>query len=169
MSLFNLFRPKAELVRDKKGNVVAISPAELDDILRTQQKVVSNVYILKNDPEFYLVTEQCMEKFLRWAKVHNIPRVGNPPIKNSKGVYIMHDCDGYRGILYGKMKEFLYPALAAGMLEGRGTMIRDGHPELHAWDWFVNEHKKLKWIEPTRKRDWIYDPDFNRPVYFVMT
>jgi len=56
MSLFNLFRPKAELARDEKGNLITLSPAELDDILRTQQKVVSNVYILKNDPEFYLVT-----------------------------------------------------------------------------------------------------------------
>ena len=169
MSIFNLFRPKVELVFDAQGKIVAISPAELKDILKTQQNVTPECWIKRDDNEFYLVTERCMHKFIRWAKVHKIPQIPYPPIKNSRGQFIKRDCDDYRGILYGKIKEYLYPDLAAGMDEGQGTMKKNGIWENHAWDWFVNENKKLRWIDATRDKNWIYDPDFNRPVYFVMT
>ena len=158
--------PTIRLATEANGKLVFATPAEIRDILKTQQKLTEFCNPSINDNEYYFVTRGCIEKFLKWAGVNKLSNYPKPLIKNSRGQFIQRDCDDFSSIIDGEIKRYLYCSLALGRIKGQAKQ----ETKLHQWYWYIEYiygSKKLWWVEP--QKNIFTEPDFNRPVYFVDT
>ena len=162
MSLFDIFRPKVELVKDKNGKVIIIQSGELINILRTKQAVEPNLIYKIGDNDCRLCTKKSMEKFVKWSHVSNLTYKSE-----------VFDCNKYATCLYAEIIRYFYPDLACGEVWGESSWKYSNDSGqtwrryYHGWNWFIDENRKLWWIEPQTDR--IYEPDFERKVDFIKT
>lgn len=98
----------------------------------------NNLWI--SDGLFKLVNTENMKEFL----------MANP-VNGRKYITESHDCDDYSFELMGDVSDW-NPALAFGIVWG--NRAGDGAP--HAWNFYIDETKKVRYVEP--QTDSIFDP-----------
>ena len=111
-----------------------ISNGEVNTILRTY---TSNIWL--SDGMFRLVDTENLRAFLK-------SDAGN----NKAYVAEVHDCDDYSYELMGRVSEWNSDN-TFGLVWGLNV-----NGDAHAWNFFVDENKKVKYVEP--QNDNIFDP-----------
>lgn len=124
--------------KPKSIDIVDTPTISGDEVKQILSKYTSNLWI--SDGIFKLLDTQNLRNFLSLNSVNT-----------RKYITDFHDCDDYSYELMGDMSTW-NPAASFGMVWG--NRAEDSLP--HAWNFFINENKKIMYVEP--QNDQIFEP-----------
>ncbi len=138
---WDLFRAPKKVEFENKTEITGV------DIGQNLKQYCQNLWL--SDGAAVLINDADMKNFLE-----------NNPVNNRKYITEYHDCDDYSFELMGDVSD-IFPQGAFGMVWGN----RLGDGAAHAWNFYINQDKQVKYVEP--QTDKIFDPT-SEPIWIMI-